>query len=55
MRLTDRFLALPLQALLLLIIVLSRDTLRATFGPEVRVLWLGCSLSVSRAGCKRST
>lgn len=38
MRFTDRFLALPLLALLLLVIVLSRDTLRETFGPEVRVL-----------------
>ena len=34
MRLTDLFLALPLLPLLLVIIMLFRDTLRATFGPE---------------------
>ncbi len=34
MRLTDLFLALPLLPLLLVIIMLFRDPLRATFGPE---------------------
>ena len=34
MRLTDLFLALPLLPLLLVIIMLFRDTLRAQFGPE---------------------
>ena len=34
MRLTDLFLALPLLPLLLVIIMLFRDTLRSTFGPE---------------------
>ena len=34
MRLTDLFLALPLLPLLLVIIMLFRDTLRAAFGPE---------------------
>jgi peptide/nickel transport system permease protein len=34
MRLTDLFLALPLLPLLLVIIMLFRDSLRATFGPE---------------------
>ncbi|MBP0573518.1 hypothetical protein J8J27_22735, partial [Mycobacterium tuberculosis] len=33
MRLTDLFLALPLLPLLLVIIMLFRDTLRAAFGP----------------------
>ena len=34
MRITDLFLALPLLPLLLVIIMLFRDTLRAAFGPE---------------------
>jgi len=34
MRLTDLFLALPLLPLLLVIIMLFRDSLRSTFGPE---------------------
>ena len=34
MRLTDLFLALPLLPLLLVVIMLFRDTLRAAFGPE---------------------
>ncbi len=34
MRLTDLFLALPLLPLLLVIIMLFRDPLRAAFGPE---------------------
>ncbi|MEM6486892.1 MAG: ABC transporter permease [Pseudomonadota bacterium] len=40
MRLTDLFLALPLLPLLLVIILLFRDTLRATFGPEAGVFLL---------------
>ena len=37
MRLTDLFLSLPILPLLLIIIYLFRDTLRAMFGPEVGI------------------
>jgi peptide/nickel transport system permease protein len=37
MRLTDLFLSLPLLPLLLVIIYLFRDTVRAAFGPEIGV------------------
>lgn len=37
MRLTDMFLSLPILPLLLVIIYLFRDTLRAAFGPEVGI------------------
>ena len=40
MRLTDLFLALPLLPLLLVIIMLFRDTLRAAFGPESGIFLL---------------
>ncbi|MBN1584057.1 MAG: ABC transporter permease [Anaerolineae bacterium] len=40
MRLTDMFLALPLLPLLLVIIMLFRDTLRAAFGPEMGIFFL---------------
>ena len=40
MRLTDLFLALPLLPLLLVIIMLFRDTLRTAFGPEVGIFML---------------
>lgn len=40
MRLTDLFLALPLLPLLLVIIMLFRDTLRAYFGPETGIFIL---------------
>lgn len=40
MRLTDIFLALPLLPLLLVIIMLFRDTLRAAFGPETGIFLL---------------
>jgi peptide/nickel transport system permease protein len=40
MRLTDMFLALPLLPLLLVIILLFRDTLRAAFGPEMGIFML---------------
>ena len=40
MRLTDMFLALPLLPLLLVIIMLFRDTLRAAFGPEIGIFIL---------------
>lgn len=40
MRLTDLFLALPLLPLLLVIIMLFRDTLRASFGPETGIFIL---------------
>ena len=40
MRLTDMFLALPLLPLLLVIIMLFRDTLRAAFGPEMGIFLL---------------
>ena len=40
MRLTDLFLALPLLPLLLVIILLFRETLRAAFGPEVGIFLL---------------
>ena len=40
MRLTDLFLALPLLPLLLVIIMLFRDTLRSTFGPETGIFIL---------------
>jgi len=40
MRVTDLFLALPLLPLLLVIIMLFRDTLRAMFGPETGIFLL---------------
>ena len=40
MRVTDLFLALPLLPLLLVIIMLFRDTLRAAFGPETGIFLL---------------
>ena len=40
MRLTDLFLALPLLPLLLVIIMLFRDTLRNMFGPETGIFLL---------------
>lgn len=40
MRLTDLFLALPLLPLLLVILLLFRDSLRATFGPELGIFFL---------------
>lgn len=40
MRLTDLFLALPLLPLLLVIIMLFRDTLRSAFGPEAGIFML---------------
>jgi peptide/nickel transport system permease protein len=40
MRLTDLFLALPLLPLLLVIIMLFRDTLRSAFGPETGIFLL---------------
>ncbi|MEM9642887.1 MAG: ABC transporter permease, partial [Pseudomonadota bacterium] len=40
MRLTDLFLALPLLPLLLVIILLFRDTLRQAFGPELGIFML---------------
>ena len=40
MRLTDLFLALPLLPLLLVIILLFRDTLRTAFGPETGIFML---------------
>ncbi|KAA3665461.1 MAG: ABC transporter permease [Chloroflexi bacterium] len=40
MRLTDMFLALPLLPLLLVTILLFRDTLRAAFGPETGIFIL---------------
>lgn len=40
MRITDMFLALPLLPLLLVIIFLLRDTLRASFGPETGIFLL---------------
>jgi peptide/nickel transport system permease protein len=40
MRLTDLFLALPLLPLLLVVIMLFRDTLRAAFGPETGIFLL---------------
>jgi peptide/nickel transport system permease protein len=40
MRLTDLFLALPLLPLLLVIIMLFRDTLRGSFGPETGIFLL---------------
>ncbi len=40
MRLTDLFLALPLLPLLLVMIMLFRDTLRAAFGPETGIFLL---------------
>ncbi len=40
MRLTDLFLALPLLPLLLVIIMLFRETLRASFGPEAGIFVL---------------
>ncbi|HGG06127.1 MAG TPA: ABC transporter permease [Aliiroseovarius sp.] len=40
MRLTDLFLALPILPLLLVIIMLFRDTLRAAFGPETGIFLL---------------
>ena len=40
MRLTDMFLSLPILPLLLVIILLFRDTLRALFGPETGIFLL---------------
>lgn len=40
MRLADLFLALPLLPLLLVVIMLFRDTLRAAFGPEIGIFLL---------------
>ena len=40
MRLTDLFLALPILPLLLVILLLFRDTLRASFGPEAGIFLL---------------
>ena len=40
MRLTDLFLALPLLPILLVILMLFRDTLRAAFGPEAGIFLL---------------
>jgi peptide/nickel transport system permease protein len=40
MRVTDLFLALPLLPLLLVVIMLFRDTLRAMFGPETGIFLL---------------
>jgi peptide/nickel transport system permease protein len=40
MRLTDMFLALPILPLLLVLILLFRDTLRAAFGPETGIFIL---------------
>lgn len=40
MRLTDLFLALPILPLLLVILMLFRDTLRAAFGPETGIFLL---------------
>jgi len=40
MRLTDLFLALPILPLLLVIVLLFRDTLRAAFGPEIGMFLL---------------
>lgn len=40
MRLTDLFLALPLLPLLLVIILLFRDSLRAAFGPDMGIFFL---------------
>lgn len=40
MRLTDLFLALPLLPLLLVVVMLFRDTLRAAFGPETGIFIL---------------
>lgn len=40
MRITDLFLALPVVPLLLLLIFLFRDTLRAMMGPEAGIFWL---------------
>ena len=40
MRMTDLFLALPILPLLLVIIMLFRDTLRAMFGPETGIFLL---------------
>ena len=40
MRVTDLFLALPLLPLLLVILMLFRDTLRAAFGPETGIFLL---------------
>lgn len=40
MRVTDLFLALPILPLLLVVIMLFRDTLRASFGPETGIFLL---------------
>ncbi len=40
MRLTDLFLALPLLPLLLVVIMLFRDSLRSAFGPETGIFFL---------------
>jgi peptide/nickel transport system permease protein len=44
MRMTDMFLALPILPLLLVIIMLFRDTLRARFGPELGIFFLIVSI-----------
>jgi peptide/nickel transport system permease protein len=44
MRLTDLFLALPLLPLLLVVIMLFRDSLRASFGPETGIFILIVSI-----------
>lgn len=44
MRLTDLFLALPLLPLLLVVIMLFRDTLRTAFGPETGIFLLIVSI-----------
>ncbi|MEC7563378.1 MAG: hypothetical protein VX662_06735, partial [SAR324 cluster bacterium] len=40
MRLTDLFLALPILPVLLVIIMLFRDTLRTLYGPEMGIFFL---------------
>ena len=40
MRITNLFLALPLLPLLLMMIMLFRDTLRTTFGPKAGIFLL---------------
>ena len=54
MRMTDLFLALPILPLLLVVIMLFRDTLRAAIGPEIGHLPArSSSSSASPAGCTR--
>ena len=40
MRLTDLFLALPILPVLLVIIMLFRDTLRTLYGPKMGIFFL---------------